>query len=78
MTYGPHGPWRHLALGSRFYLRLLLGAAGVVAACAALVLWRRPDVMPLFLSSYLPIGLTVLGIALGLTILAIWIEKRFE
>ncbi len=78
MIYVPHGSWRHLGLSTRFYLFLVLGIGVVLAGCWVYVLWRRPDILPLFLSWYLPLGLTVFGFSVALILLARWIASRFE
>jgi hypothetical protein len=75
---GLHGPWRRLGLGPRFYFFLILGIGVVLAACWAVVLWQRPDLIPIFLSWYLPIGSIVFGFALGATLLAMWLAKKYE
>lgn len=76
--YVPYGSWRRLNLGPRFYLYLLLGIGVVLAACWGVVLWQRPDLLPIFLSWYLPIGASVFGIAIGGALLAIWLGNRLE
>ncbi len=73
-----YSSWRRLGLGPRFYLCLFLGIAVVLACCWGGVLWQRPDLLPIFLSWYLPLGIIVFSFAIGGAALIIWITNRLE